>query len=87
MREATFRPGARRFYGTLSNGEQGQVDILVALLERDPSVNDITTFWFPVPPHMFRLLDNGIWQLLYALPDDATVLIHSIAHAESGTLR
>jgi hypothetical protein len=46
--------------------------------EIDPSVDNRTTFDLPRPPLMLRLFDNGIWQVTFWLPDEATVAITGI---------
>ena len=80
MREAILRPGARDYYDLMSDAERAAVDRRINRLERDPSADGRTTFAVPEIPGLF-LYDDGTWQILYAIPDDATLLIRSIAHA------
>jgi hypothetical protein len=80
MREAILQAGARRYYQLMSDAEQAAIDARLARLERDPTPDGITTFAVPGVPELF-LYDDGTWQMRYLVPDDATVVIRSIAHA------
>lgn len=80
MREAALRGSARAYYGLMSDAERDQVDLLLRRLETDPSADDVTTIDIPEMPNI-RLLDDGMWRLLYSIPDEATVVILAISHA------
>jgi len=80
MREAILRPSARASYNLMSDVEREAVRRRMNRLEHDPSADGRTTFAVPDIPGLF-LYDDGIWQMVYAIPDDATLVIRSIAHA------
>ena len=79
MREAILRPGAREYHTLMSDAERDAVDRRIQRLERDPSPDGRTTFAVPDSPGLF-FYDDGTWQMVYAVPDEATVIIRSIAH-------
>lgn len=81
MREAALWGPARRTFDSLSEEDQAEVSRLVSLIEQYPEVDHKTTFNFPVPPLMFRLFDNHVWQIIYYVPDEATVVIRAIDRA------
>lgn len=66
---------------SLSEGEQDEIDRRLALIERDPTVDHVRTFDYPRPPLILRLFDDGVWQMIYYLPDEATVAVMAIANA------
>jgi hypothetical protein len=78
MREAVVRGQARYVYEALQEPELSDVLAILRRLENDPTVDNRTTFDLPRPPLMLRLFDNGIWQVTYWLPDEATVAIIGI---------
>jgi len=80
MREAILQAGARRNYLLMSDVEQAAVDERLARLERDPTPDHVTTFAVLGAPDIF-LYDDGTWQMRYFVPDEATVVVRSIAHA------
>ena len=81
MREAKFEgPRARRYYHELmSPTERASVDRAIARLEYNTSPDGVTTFEIPGTPRF--LYDDGTWQIIYEVPDEVVVLVHSIAHA------
>jgi hypothetical protein len=80
MREAVLRPPARDYRDLMSDAENAQTERILERLERDASVDGYTTFAVPEIPGLF-VFDDGTWQMIYSLPDDATVVIRAIAHA------
>jgi ABC-type hemin transport system ATPase subunit len=80
VREAALRGSARTYYDLMSPGERQQIDDARRLIEHHPEPDGITTLAIPDSPHLY-LYDDGIWQIIYALPDEATVIVLSIAHA------
>ncbi|MGD9890055.1 MAG: hypothetical protein AB7R89_15820 [Dehalococcoidia bacterium] len=82
MREARYSDPARRYFDALNEKDQADVTYLVLLLEQNADVDNRLRFWYPQPPLMLRLLDDGEWQIIYGLPDAATILVLSIARKE-----
>lgn len=80
MLEATFRGAARTYYDPMSPVEQASIDRVIARLEHEPAVDGVHIFGVPGAAALF-LHDDGAWQIAYAIPDDATLVIRSIAHA------
>lgn len=78
MREAILRDNARRTFDALTSEERDDVLAIMFRLEIDAAVDNRTTFELPRPPLILRLFNNGIWQLVYQVPDEATVAIYSI---------
>jgi len=79
MREAAFSPPARAAYNQLSPEDQAEVSRLVSLIEHDPTTNNPLVTDFIRPPLVLKLLDNGLWQIIFYVVDDATVKIHALA--------
>jgi hypothetical protein len=79
MREAAFRRAAYASYDLISQAEREAIDRAIARLERDPTADGLNTFEIPGTTGLL-LYDDGTWQIVYALPDDATLVIRSIAH-------
>ncbi|MGH2583791.1 MAG: hypothetical protein ACRDJE_02620 [Dehalococcoidia bacterium] len=80
MREAILRPPARAYYSLMSDAERDAIDRRIRRLEHDPSPDGRTTFAVSDIDGLF-LYDDGIWQMAYAVSDNATLVIRSIAHA------
>jgi hypothetical protein len=78
MREAILRGDARRTFDGLTPEDRDDVLAIMRRLETDPTVDNRSTFELPRPPLILRLYDNGIWQLVYQVPDEATVAIFGI---------
>ena len=64
----------------MSDAEYAQTERILDRLEQDPSVDGHVTFAVPDIPGLF-IFDDGTWQIVYSIPDDATVVIRAIAHA------
>lgn len=79
MREAILLPGAREYRERMSEAEQFAVERRINRLERDASVDSRTIYGIPDIPTLF-LYDDGEWRMSYAVPDEATLVIRSIAH-------
>ncbi len=79
MREAALRGQARAYYELMSPAERAAIAQRSARLERDPSPDGRTTFAHPDAPGL--LVYDGTWQMIYTVPDDATVIIRSIGQA------
>jgi len=79
MRESSFRKKAREAFDSLSLQDRTDVLYLALLLERDPEVDGVLKYDLPQPPLIFRLLRHMGWRIIYHVPDNATVVIHSIA--------
>jgi hypothetical protein len=80
MREAVLRPAARDYRNLMSDAEYAQTERILDHLERDSSADGLMTFAVPNIPGLF-VFDDGTWQVVYSLPDEATVVIRAIAHA------
>lgn len=80
MREAALGAEARAYYEIMSEAERAEVRRIRTRLEHDPAPDGWTTHDIPGVPSLL-LYDDGAWQVLYAVPDEATVVIRSIAHA------
>ena len=79
MREAVLRPPARDYRNLMSDTEYAQTERILDRLERDPSVDGLTTFAVPDLPGQF-VFDDGTWRMVCSIPDEATVVIRAIAH-------
>ncbi len=80
MREAALRGQARAYYELMSPAERAAIAQRSARLERDHSPDGRTTFAHP-DASVLLVYDDGTWQMIYTVPDDASVIIRSIAHA------
>jgi hypothetical protein len=80
MREIAFFEPARHYYDLMGDAERTALDLCLHRLERDPTADGVTTFSVPGIRN-FLLYDDGVWRLAYTVPDAATVMIRSIAHA------
>jgi hypothetical protein len=80
MREIAFFESARRYYDLISDAERITLDLCLRRLERDSTPDGVTIFRVPGIPDFF-VYDDGVWRVAYAVPDAATVMIRSIAHA------
>lgn len=80
MREAVLHGKTRAYCDLMGPAERAQVDQRLRRLELDPSADGVTTFELPGIPWLF-LYDDGVWRMTYAVFDDATIIIRSIAHA------
>jgi hypothetical protein len=65
MREAILSDAARATRANLDQRDREEVNRL--------------KFDYPRPPLTLRILDDGVWQIVYYLPDGATVRIHAIS--------
>jgi hypothetical protein len=79
MREAAFYGQARTYYELMSDAERPQIRARVARLEQDPSADGAITLAIPDFPRLF-LYDDGVGRMTYNVPDDATLVVRSIAH-------
>jgi hypothetical protein len=79
MREAILMPGAKEYRDLMSEAEWEAVRRRINRLEQDASPDDRTTFAVPDVPGLFTY-DDGTWQMIYVVPDDATLVIRTIAH-------
>jgi hypothetical protein len=80
MREAILRAGARTYYDLMSDIERTDVDRRLHWIEHNPEPDNVTTIAAPELPQ-FVVFDDRVWQIVYEVPDAATLLIHAIAHA------
>ncbi|MGH2587427.1 MAG: hypothetical protein ACRDJE_21130 [Dehalococcoidia bacterium] len=80
MREAGFRGAARVYYDLMSPAERAAIDRIIVRLEHDHTADGMSTFDVPDVPGLL-LYDDRTWQVLYSVPDEASLVIQSIAHA------
>ena len=80
MREVALRGAARAYYALMSGAERAAIDQATRLLEQNAQPDGLITFEVPGLPSL-RVYDDGTWQMVYVVPDEATVVIRSIAHA------
>jgi hypothetical protein len=83
MREAAFTRAARATFGNLDSEDQAEVSRLISLIEHNPEVDNRRIFDLPRPPVILRVLDDGVWQIEFYVPDEATVVIRGIAHVSA----
>jgi hypothetical protein len=81
VREAILLGNAPRVRASLPAKERDELDALIASIEEDPSVDNRLKFDLPRYPLILKVFDNGVWQIVYDLPDEASVAIYSIARA------
>jgi hypothetical protein len=81
MREAAFTRAARAMFGNLDPVDQAEISRLVSPIERNPAVDNRLIFNLPRPPLILRVLDDGVWQVEFYVPDEATVVIRGLARA------
>lgn len=80
MREIGFYGRARTYYDLMSAAERETLDRCLHRLETDPAPDDVIVFAVPGVPGFF-IYDDGVWRMSYTIPDEATIIIRSIAHA------
>jgi len=81
MREITLRGAAKSYYqDVMSPLEHGSIQAAFDRLEHGPVPDGRTSFAVPGIPSQI-LYDDGEWQMHCILPDDASLVIRTIAHA------
>ncbi|MGD9894624.1 MAG: hypothetical protein AB7R89_04020 [Dehalococcoidia bacterium] len=79
MREAILSPAARAYRDEMSDLERTAIDRRIAHLEYHPAPDHVTTFAVPGVTG-FLIYDDGEWRMSYAILNEATILIRSVAH-------
>jgi hypothetical protein len=81
VREVILLGNAARVRASLMDWEREELDSLLAQIEEDPAVDNRLKFDLPRYPLILKVFDNGVWQIVYDLPDEATVAVYSIARS------
>jgi len=80
-REAVYRPSAAEAFEELDPDDQEEVDRIIRNICDDPWIEAPYKVPFMMPPAVAVLYDDGVYWIVYHLPDNTTVDVWMIGKA------